>query len=84
MLFLVIAGSFIFPLTQLMLKLMGRRASLSPGTFAVLAGLMLAGGVAIGLFMSSAFSLGGWLTGALLLLFAFIGRGVARREERAA
>jgi hypothetical protein len=138
MLFLVIAGSFIFPLTQLMLKLMGRRASLSPGnplnglamqiaftvplslpligaatlhragwffpafmvvvgahylpfvflygmwTFAVLAGLLLAGGVAIGLFMSGAFSLGGWLTGALLLLFAFIGRSVALRDERAA
>jgi hypothetical protein len=133
---LVVGGTFIFPLTQLGLKIVGARASLSrenplnglamqiaftvplslplvgaatlhrvgwfyPATmvvvgahylpfvflygmwpFAVLAGLMIAGGVWLGMTMPSAFSLGGWLTGVALLLFALVGLAIARAEER--
>jgi hypothetical protein len=133
---LVVAGFFIFPLTQLLLRLMGRPASLPKGhpmnalgmqiaftlplnlplvaaatlyrlnwfypafmialgthylpfifsygmpQFGVLAALLIGGGVAIGLYMPSVFSLGAWLTAAALLLFAFIGRSIAQRENK--
>jgi len=133
---LVIGGSFIFPLMVLLLRAMGRRASLSAGNplgglamqvaftiplsypliaaatihrlnwfypafmivvgahylpfvflygmwqFAVLSVLLVGGGVAIGIAMPDAFSLGGWLTGLVLLLFAFVGRSIALRPER--
>jgi hypothetical protein len=136
MLVLAVGGAFIFPLTMLLLRAMGRRASLSAAnpfgglamqiaftipaslplvgaatlhhqewfypafmvvvgahylpfvflygmwSFAVLAALLIGSGVRIGLTMPAGFSTGGWLTGALLLLFAFVGLAIARREER--
>ena len=128
---LVVGGIFIFPLAQLTLKMMGRRASLQPGNpmkdlamqaaliipalfplvgaatlhrlewfypamamvvgahyfpfaflygmrmFLVLGGMMWAVALAVG---SSApvFGIGvGWVTGAVLIVFAFIGRRIA-------
>jgi hypothetical protein len=133
---LVVGGVFIFPLTQLLLRAMGRRATLSPAnpftalamqiaftipvslplvgaaalhrldwfypaflvvvgahylpfvflygmwTFALLASMMICGGVWIGFTMSGPFSLGGWFGGALLLAFAVLGLVLAGREER--
>ncbi len=133
-LLLVIGGVFIFPLTMLMLRLMGRRATLSSGnplnglamqvaftvpmslplvgaatlhhltwfypalmivvgahylpfmflygmwTFAPLCALLVAGGFVIGT-SAQPFTLGGWVTGALLLVFAVLGLVLARRED---
>jgi len=133
---LVVGGFFIFPLTQLLLKLMGRPGSLPKGhpmnalaiqiaftvplsfplvaaatlhrlnwfypafmivvgahylpfiflygmpEFGVLAGLLVAGGWLIGMYLPSTFILGGWFTAAALLVFAFFGRGVALRGEK--
>jgi hypothetical protein len=135
---LVVVGFFIFPLTQLLLKLMGRPASLPKGhpmnalamqiaftlplnlllvaaatayrlnwfypafmialgthylpfiflygmpQFGILATLLIGAGLTIGLYVQSTFSFGAWLTAALLLLFAFIGRSVALREDKRA
>jgi hypothetical protein len=135
---LVVGGMFIFPLTQLLLKLFGRKASLShenpfgqlamqvaftvplslpligaaalhnvnwfypafmivvgahymPFVFLygmweywVLAGLLLAGGLWLGMNMPHAFAIGGWYTVALMLLWALYAPGaVKRREARA-
>lgn len=131
---LVLGGVLIFPLTQLGLRLMGRRASLGAdhpmnrlamqvaftlplnlplvgaatlyrqtwfypaflivlGThylpfvflygmpqFYVLGGLLIAAGLGIGLYLPGTFSLGGWVGAALLLIFAFVGRGAVARE----
>ncbi len=128
---LVIGGMFIFPVTQIVLRLMGRTASLPKGhpmnglamqiaftlpltlplvgaaalyrlnwfypafmivlgahylpfvflygmrQFAVLAGVLIAAGLAIGLYAPPIFSLGAWLTASVLLVFAFVGRSVA-------
>jgi hypothetical protein len=128
---LVIGGFFIFPLTQLVLRLMGRPSSLPkrhpmnglamqvafvlPLTlplvfaaaayrhswfypafmialgahylpfiflygmweFGVLAALLIGSGLAIGLYIPAALSLGGWSTAVLLLIFAFVGRRAA-------
>jgi len=133
---LVFGGVFIFPLTQLLLRLMGRPYALPKGhpmnalgmqvaftvpftlpvvgaatlhnqnwfypavmvvvgahympfifqygmwQFGILAASMIGAGVAIGMYLPSAFSLGGWLTAILLLFFAFVGRSVALREHR--
>lgn len=135
---LVVGGFFIFPLTQLLLRLMGRPSSLPKGhpmnalamqiaftlplnlplvaaatvyrldwfypafmialgthylpfiflygmpQFGVLAAFLIGAGVTIGLYIPSVFSLGAWLTAVVLLLFAFIGRGVALRESQQA
>jgi hypothetical protein len=132
---LFIGGMFIFPMTQLLLRLMGRAASLTKGhpmnglamqvafalplnlplifaatayrqnwfypafmvevgshylpfvflygmwQFGVLAALLVSPGVVIGLYAPAAFSLGGWLTGVVLLVFAFIGRSVAVSQK---
>jgi hypothetical protein len=132
---LVIGGFFIFILTQLLLRAMGRRASLSTqnplnqlamqiaftlpfslplvaaatmyrfqwfypaftialGThylpfmflygmwqFGPLAAILIGSGLAIGLYGSEIFSLAGWITATILLVFAFIGRVVALREK---
>ncbi len=132
---LVIGGFFIFLLTQLLLRAMGRRASLNTqnpfnllailvaftlplnlplvaaaalhrlnwfypafmialGThylpfiflygmwhFGGLAAVLIAGGLALGLYVQDSFILGGWLTAAVLLIFAFIGRTVYLREN---
>ena len=134
---LAVGGAFIFPLTQAILRLMGRRASLSQDNpmgrlamqvaftvplnllvvagatlyrlnwfypacmivvgshylpfvflygmwqFWILGGLLVTGGLVIGLYVPASFTLGGWVTGAILLIFAFVGRSVARTEPRA-
>jgi hypothetical protein len=132
---LIFGGFFIFPLTQLLLRAMGRRASLSAGNsmrqlamqvaftlplnlllvaaatlyrlnwfypafmialgthylpfmflygmwqFGALAAVFVGAGLMIGLYAQHTFSLGGWFSAVVLLLFAFIGRSVARREN---
>jgi hypothetical protein len=50
--------------------------------FGVLAALLIGAGLTIGLYMQSVFSLGAWLTAAVLLLFAFVGRSVELRESQ--
>jgi hypothetical protein len=52
--------------------------------FAVLAVVLLGGGVIIGMYFSSVFSLGGWFTGVILLIFAFVGRSAVLRESQTA
>ncbi len=132
---LVLGGFLIFPLTELLLRVAGERASVSadnslrslgmevafvlplsmpllipvalyrltwfyPGLmvllgahylpfvflygmpmFWVLGSLLVGGGLLIAMYWSSSFSLGAWYTGVLLLVFAGIGRAVARREQ---
>lgn len=131
----VVGGFFIFPLTELLLRMAGERASVSadnslgslgmqvafvlplsmlllipvglyrlnwfyPGLmillgahylpfvflygmrmFWVLGSLLVGAGVLIAMYWSSVFSVGAWYTGAVLLVFAGIGRAVARRES---
>src|ERR1700723_1343417 len=133
----VIAGFFIFPLTQMLLRLSGRRASLSRenpfnglgmqvalvlpfsmlllvpvalynlnwffpalmillgahylpfGTlygmrmFLVLAAILTAEGYLISQFFSRTFSLGAWVGGITLFVFAWLGRSIATREASA-
>jgi hypothetical protein len=43
-------------------------------SFIGLAAVLIAGGITLAMFFSESFPVGGWLTGALLLLFAFVGR----------
>ncbi|HSJ56773.1 MAG TPA: hypothetical protein VLC95_06315 [Anaerolineae bacterium] len=135
---LVAGGFFTFPLTQLVLRLMGRRPTLSAenrlnglamqvaftlplnlplvaaatfyrldwfypafmialGThylpfvflygmphFAALAALLIGGGLALALYIPGPFALGGWLTGLVLVMFAFAGALLIRREGRLA
>lgn len=135
---LVIGGFFIFPLTMLFLKALGRRASLARGNplgglamqvaftvpaglplvwaatvhraewfypsfmilvgahylpfvflygmrhFAVLAGLLVAGGMVLLASPGAPFAAGGWATGAVLWAFAALGWVLAGREARAA
>lgn len=130
----VIAGFFIFPLTQLMLRLSGRRASLSKANpfnrlgmqvalvlpfsmlllvpvglynlnwffpalmilvgahylpfatlygmrmFLFLAGILMAEGLGVAHFFSQTFSLGAWMAGLTLFVFAWIGRSIATAE----
>lgn len=49
--------------------------------FALLAGLLVVAGAGIALYGPPVFSLGGWVTGTILLLFAFVGRQRVLREE---
>ena len=49
--------------------------------FGILAGLLIAGGIGIGLYKPNVFSLGGWISAIVLIIFAFIGRSVILREE---
>jgi hypothetical protein len=128
---LVLGGFFIFPLTQMLLRVMGRRASLPKGhpmnalaiqiafivgfclplvdaatlyhlnwfypalmivvgahylpftflygmrQFLALGCLLIGAGVLIGLCLPMYFTPGAWITGALLLIFAFTGRRAA-------
>jgi len=131
---IVVGGMFIYPLTQLVLRLLGRPWGLAwnnplrhlamqvaftvPLTlpvvggaalynvnwfypacmiivgahylpfmflygmwqYLILAGAMLTGGVLLGLQAPHEFALGGWLTGAAMVLFGIVVRGIARRE----
>ncbi|SFC23892.1 hypothetical protein SAMN04488102_10487 [Alkalibacterium subtropicum] len=135
MIVLFFGSMFIFPLTQLTLRILGRRAKVSDENrlwalgsqiafivpidfllvgavilerqlwffpavmiivgahylpFMTLYGmklygflgiLLILGGVTLALFGPALFSLGGWLTGGLLILFAFIGRFIVIKEE---
>lgn len=132
---LVVGGFFIFPLTELLLRVAGERTSVSadnslyglgmqvafvlplsmpllipvglyrlnwfyPGLmillgahylpfvflygmrmFWALGGLLVGAGVLIAMYGSRSFSVGAWYTGAVLLVFAGIGRSVAQREH---
>lgn len=132
---LVVGGIFIFPLTLLLLRMMGRPAGLPKGhpmnslgrqvafilplnlplvagatlyrlnwfypalmialgshylpfifmygmwEFGVLAASLIGAGAMIGLYVPHLFSLGGWFTAAALLVFAFVGRSVAQKEN---
>jgi hypothetical protein len=51
--------------------------------FGVLAGVLVAGAVLIGLYASATFALAGWVTGGVLLVFAFIGRALAGETRHA-
>ena len=49
--------------------------------FWILGGLMVAGGVMIGMYrVDVVHAVGAWVTAALLMTFAFVGRSVARRD----
>lgn len=48
--------------------------------FAILAALLVGGGVVMAMYLSSSFSVGAWYTGATLLVFAAVGRAIARRR----
>jgi hypothetical protein len=133
----VIGGFFIFPLTQMMLRLSGRRASLSKDNplnnlaiqvafamcfsmlllvpvgqyqlnlfypalmvlvgahylpfatlygmrmFLFLAGILIAAGFVVARYFSGSFSLGAWIGGLALFVFAWIGRSIATAEASA-
>lgn len=49
--------------------------------FGFLAGLLIVGGVGMGLYGPDTFSLAGWVSAVILVVFAFIGRNVVIREE---
>lgn len=51
--------------------------------FGILAGLLISSGIGIGLYVPNVFSLGGWISAAILIIFSFIGRGVTLKEEYA-
>ena len=50
--------------------------------FAILAGSLVVVGAGLALYGPSVFSLGGWITGVLLIAFAFIGRYLVLQEEK--
>ena len=133
----LIGGFFIFLLTQILLRLSGRRASVSKENpfhslgrqvafvlpfsmlllvpvglynlnwffpalmvllgahylpfatlygmpmFLFLAGILIAAGVVIAQYFSGTFSLGAWVTGVTLFVFAWIGRSIATGEASA-
>jgi hypothetical protein len=135
---LVFSGFFIFPITQLLLRLGGGPASLSAGnplgnlgmqiaftlplsmlllvpvtafrlnwfypalmvllgahylpftflygmrTFIPLGAILIGSGVAVALYFSGSFSLGGWIGGVTLFAFAWIGRASVQTELRGA
>ena len=50
--------------------------------FGILAGLLIVCGAMLALYGPQIFSLGGWITGVLLIVFAFIGRSLVLKEEK--
>ena len=50
--------------------------------FYILAGLLVLGGAWLALYGPDVFNLGGWLTAAALIVFAFIGRRLVLQEEK--
>ena len=50
--------------------------------FAVLAAILVMAGAGLGLYGPSIFSIGGWFTGVVLIVFAFIGRATVLKEEK--
>jgi hypothetical protein len=49
--------------------------------FGGLAAVLIGAGVTMGMVVKGPFSLGGWFTAAVLLLFALLGRSLALREQ---
>ena len=49
--------------------------------FTVLTALLVGGGVLIALYLSSGISIAAWYTGIMLLVFAGVGRAIARQEQ---
>jgi hypothetical protein len=134
---LVVGGFFIFPATELLIRIIGERAPVSSANalrslgmqiafvlplsmplllpvglyrlnwfypammillgahylpfvflygmrmFAVLAALLVGGGMLIALYFSASFSLGAWYTGVVLLVFAALGRAIVIHERPA-
>ena len=132
----VIAGFFIFPITKLLIRLSGSRATVSRENrfhwlgmqvafvlppsmlllvpvghynlnwffpalmvllgahylpfatlygmrmFLFLAGILIGAGVVVALYFSSSFSLGAWIAGLALFIFAWLGRFIAIHESR--
>lgn len=68
---MVVIGSHYLPF----ITLYGMRS------FGVLAALLVVAGTGLALYGPPIFSLGGWLTGAVLIAFAFAGRHVVLKEE---
>jgi hypothetical protein len=50
--------------------------------FIWLAALLVVGGTLLAAYGPSIFSLGGWLTAVALIIFAFLGRAIVRKEEQ--
>ena len=50
--------------------------------FGFLAGMLVIGGVGLAFYGPDVFSMGGWLTGVVLILFAFLGRRKVINEEQ--
>jgi hypothetical protein len=50
--------------------------------FALIAALIAGGGLVIAMYWSSSFSVGAWYTGAILVVFAVVGRMIIQREEQ--
>jgi len=50
--------------------------------FIWLAALLVVGGALLAAYGPSIFSLGGWLTAVALIIFAFLGRAIVRKEEQ--
>jgi len=50
--------------------------------FGLLSGLLIVIGTGIGLYGPNIFSLGGWITGLVLIVFAFLGRTLVLKEEK--
>jgi hypothetical protein len=50
-------------------------------SFAVLCGVLVSAGIGIAFLAPASFALGGWVTAAVLVVFAFIGRAEASRSE---
>lgn len=50
--------------------------------FLFLSGTLMAAGVVVALYFSGSFSLGAWIAGLILFIFAWIGRSVAISEAR--
>jgi len=51
--------------------------------FWALAGILIAMGVVIALYFAQTFSLGAWVAGLVLFVFAWIGRSIASEEASA-
>jgi len=51
--------------------------------FLALAGILIAMGVVIALYFAQTFTLGAWVAGLTLFVFAWIGRSIAREEASA-
>lgn len=52
--------------------------------FGILAALLILGGTGLALYGPPVFSFGGWFTGVVLIIFAFMGRTIVLREEKSA